>query len=1021
MSARDRNWRDWTAGDWNEALFEHFFRDSDGEDRPVQRIPVTRGELVKIVSDPEADAQEIQEAFLRVVRTPSHIDLNHRLSGYPVDRKAGWIGSAIPPFFIELAFSCLVASPPDGEIRNDGDFRKRLAMLQGHDQTVANYPLEWLAPLWRAFCKWLDASRAAGHPYRRLELPPLDHRVRIGYSINLVFPSRKDQITLTKVLSNGGFEGDPPIPAVFDLVGKTIEKFSASFRRAYEEFRDAFRSKEKNLERFPFWGAVKEAVACALVDEVKEDGERRSLKLVLEPGGVILLLSTVPGDVISKELSFIEADTPYGEFGSVLCVGRSLTRDLHQATHRLLRGVYRDVLTGSGWQAIKIAVEQGVLLFKKTESLSWELTFTRQEEGGFRALVRDSLVAVFLEAFRNDRRPNEKPSQYDGWSEMELFPGELLGSLTYADDSPLAEIRCLQPTVSGPRLSLIGGCPVDAGYLGIPACLPLVRAPLSDAVEVVPVGWKEGRETIRLTRVGNDSPDFSFPGDLQIPLKGRHRVVGSRHDGTVLVKKEVVFRPEIVVNAYARPTDTNAWEMEAGGPDVVTYDKDQNDTARPSDGTIRGTHARAKDAVARSRASVLFPRGKSALGTWSRMEVSTLPKGHGVLEPREFAEADRFMEICGGFAMRRKGIPEADLLDLVRECLTVDRYDQQWDVVRAWMEGGHLDRLQYKRWRRTEYFPRVPRFVLKAQGARVRGVLFGLATATFRNRADVELLKLGAESAQVESSSRWVVPAPAWVAPSEDPYVAVSKTLGLEEPVRAIPIVETLWSLRDVVASRNIPPQYYERSACWDWDRGWFSRDMEPSGEGVEVIRFQRPDRPPYHQVRVDGEHVWWSTSRNWSLLLAHELRGDAVFALLGADQVVRVSKGQVYLPLPVGRYLATTGVTAPGPASDGDGRYAYQFRNSKERLRFLSAIWGSGEFDRVEMGRWARWILALSKRATLEHGVRAVQLPSSIRQILERFQEVPEFRELSRARIDPSLLPRLREGLTKFAYTRGA
>ena len=335
------------------------------------------------------------------------------------------------------------------------------------------------------------------------------------------------------------------------------------------------------------------------------------------------------------------------------------------------------------------------------------------------------------------------------------------------------------------------------------------------------------------------------------------------------------------------------------------------------------------------------------------------------------------------------------------------------------MEGGHLDRLQYKRWRHTEYFPRIPRFVLETRGELVRGVLFGLATTAFRNRADVELFELGAERVQVVSRSEWVVPAPAWRAPSADPYIRVSKTLGLKEPVWTRPLVETLWSLSDVFVPREGPPQYYERWRCWDWDRGGFYRDKVPTAEGVEVLEFQRSDRPVYFQVAIDGEHVWWSTSRNWSLLLAHELKGEAVFALAGTDQVVRMCKGQVYLPLPVGRNLATIGVTAPGPASDGNGTYVYQFRDSKERMRFLSIIWGSDEIDTIEISRWARWILALSRRSTLEPSARTVLLPSHIRKVLERYDEVPEFRELSRTKIDVSLLPRVREGLFKFKKYR--
>ena len=1020
MSARDRDWRHWAARDWNEELFKHFFRDSDGEDHPVYRIPVTRDELVKIVSDSEADAREVQKAFLRTIRTPSHIDFNRRLSRYRIDPESGWKGSTIPPFFVDLAFSCFVASPTDEEIRNDGDFRRRLARLMGHNQTTARYPLEGLADLWRAFSKWLDGIRSVGEPYRRLELPPLDsNRVRIGYSINLAFPSRKDQIVLTQVLSKGGFEGEPPIPTVFALVGKEIRLFGPSFEKAYREFRDAFKNKEKDLERFPFWGAVREAVASVRDEEIDETGENQALKLVLEPSGIVLLLSTVPRDVISNKLAFVGADTPYGEFGSVLCVGDTVTEGSYQETvQELLRGRYRKVLSGRGWKAIDVAIEQGLLLFKKSESLSWELVFTRQEEGDFQALVKDSRAFAFLEAFPQDRRPHDEPSQYQGWTKLEHFPGELLGSLTYAEDSLLAEIRCLQPIASGPRLFLVGGCPVDGGYLGIPACLPLVRAPLSDTVRVEPLDRGEGAEPIRLTRTERDSVDFSFPKRLRNPLKDTYRVIGSL-EGRVLVQKEVVFYPEVVVNDYARPTDPGSWETEAGGPDVVTYGEDPNGAPRLSDGRSRVIRTRADSAATTSCAPEPLHLLKSSLCSWSRVEASASPKGHGGREPCEFAEADRFMEICGGLAMRHKGIPEADLLGLVQDCLAVD-HDQLWDVVRAWMEGGHLDRLHFKKWRRTEYFPRTPQFVLETRGELVRGVLFGLATATFRNRADVELLELGAERVQVASRSEWVVPAPAWTTHSVDSYIRASKKMGLEEPIWRRPLIETLWSLSDVVASREDPPKYYERWGCWDWNHSWFSRETKPTEEGVEVIRFQRPDRSPYYQVTIDGEHVWWSTSRNWSLLLAHELRGEVVFALAGADQVVRVNKGQVYLPLPVGRHLATTGMTVPGPAGNGDGDYVYQFRDSKERLRFLSSIWGSAEVETLEMSRWARWILALSRRPTLEPGVRVVPLPSSIRQGLERFEDVPECRELSRIKVAPSLLPRVKEGLSRFTKSRG-
>ena len=44
----------------------------------------------------------------------------------------------------------------------------------------------------------------------------------------------------------------------------------------------------------------------------------------------------------------------------------------------------------------------------------------------------------------------------------------------------------------------------------------------------------------------------------------------------VIVRKGVVFRPDIIVNEYAQPTRPMAWLVEAGGPDTITYEEHYN-------------------------------------------------------------------------------------------------------------------------------------------------------------------------------------------------------------------------------------------------------------------------------------------------------------------------------------------------------------------------------------------------------------------------------------------------------------
>src|SRR5690606_40671199 len=107
----------------------------------------------------------------------------------------------------------------------------------------AGYALEGLAVLWEAFARWLRCKRQRGAPYRELVLPDPGGMTRIGYSIRLAFPPRKDHLRLIQLLHDEGFDRDPPVEAVLHVVGSRIGGFSQRFRGVYDNFRLAF-----------FWG-----------------------------------------------------------------------------------------------------------------------------------------------------------------------------------------------------------------------------------------------------------------------------------------------------------------------------------------------------------------------------------------------------------------------------------------------------------------------------------------------------------------------------------------------------------------------------------------------------------------------------------------------------------------------------------------------------------------------------------------------------------------------------------------------
>jgi len=462
------------------------------------------------------------------------------------------------------------------------------------------------------------------------------------------------------------------------------------------------------------------------------------------------------------------------------------------------------------------------------------------------------------------------------------------------------------------------------------------------------------------------------------------------------------------VNNYVQPTSSDLWEVEAGGPDIITYDENNSKLFSPSYCTF--------DVKTYSNRTATL---KSSILSSSKVDSHTLINGWDAWEQSGFKGTAHFMEICGGLAMRRKGIQEVELLDLLNSCLLLNGYKEQWDVVRAWVECGYFNRLQYKRWRRTEYYPVVPRIVLDYREGFFRGVLFGLATKALRDRVDIMLSEHGCKRERVVSQSQWIVPLPSWRAESVDSFIRVSTELGLKNPVWLKSLMETGWPLSQIMDRCDDPPKNYECWGRWDWEQGRFSRNLLSSGDGVEIIRKCRPDRVPYYEVMVDGESIWWSTSRNWALIIAHDLNKKSCFAIAGETEIVRTTKAQVYLPLSVGLYLTLKGNTVPGKP-DGKGGYVYYFNETKDRAQFISWFFGlTTGLDSKQEAQWAYWILSLSKRVDISCNEKAIPLPYYIRQKLEYLGPLPGFRELSQSKIPPSLLPRIMNGLLKFSKLR--
>jgi len=215
-----------------------------------------------------------------------------------------------------------------------------------------------------------------------------------------------------------------------------------------------------------------------------------------------------------RGIAFLEVDSPYDDFTSVLCVGDASGVGFLYAARRCLKGQYYGLLKGKWGRSIDIAIKQGILLFKKTESLSWELIFSLKEAEELQGLIRESLFVEFISAFPQDRRPSYRPSRFKDWIKIDTFPGQWLSGLSYSQGSQLYGVRSLQTTVIGPQIFFIGGCPVDGGYLGVPMYLPGVRVNTEGSVEIQSV--PEGGEGLKLIETDSDSMEFSYGHKTQL-------------------------------------------------------------------------------------------------------------------------------------------------------------------------------------------------------------------------------------------------------------------------------------------------------------------------------------------------------------------------------------------------------------------------------------------------------------------------------------------------------------------------
>ena len=973
------SWHDWTSAEWNRRLFQLYFEGDDDSARPVARLVVTPEKLREATGDPGAVPARVHHAFMRAVHLERSA-FRKALSRRHLSEAQEWLGEQPPPYFAHLLVTCIAATGTGDQELAQGDFRKRLCQLLEHPQG-SQYNLPDLPVLWEALAAWLKRKRAEGVPLRELVLPDPGHMRQIGYSVRLAFPNRRDQLRLAKLLAEQGFDRDPPVREVLTLVQGRLKEFGEVFQNSFEAFRSAFVRGDMDLARFPFWGAVVDAMAADL-DE--SDRSRASFQLILETNenleSELVLLLAGPKPALAEPVQALLCGTFQGEPQHVILIGDDQTATARQ----LLAGQLEQLVPLLRGSPLTTAVRQGLLIFVMDDSGQRRFSSGWPQEGSVIVLANQRLageVARFLN-LSGSGRPLE--SALD-WVQLPRVDASALPDAMEVP-SPLEKVRALQRSVRTGDISLLGSIRIDGGLLGVSEALPRVHCQTATSIsfcKAAPRGSFEVGKATELEPIGNDT--FVFP--ILAALEGRYSFTASRAEG-VISQRVVTFRASVLGKDFRQPAKLADWIIEAAGPAHTT----------PTHDILEGVPSLSKppkeapEGQLKARADLLFSTSASI------REVEYASSD----QPSD--KQDGLVEILAALSQRRTGIAEAEFLERFEAALGIREPRLLWDVVRGWVEAGFCDRLLRRRWRGRVYFARAPRFVVAGR----RLTLLGLSPRYLRERAASILLARGTRRIESWARSPWVPCPPQWEFEEVGAAESAAKELGLPPPSRLEPHADRIWPFASIVSGQVPEPRHYVLHGVWSWDDSYFApnRDKVSAREdSIEVEMLCRPDRPDYFRVVRDGQTVWWSYSRNWTLLFAHVAAKRPAFEIKHPDTIFRVSGASVHLPLALGRLATISSHWVPGPSAGGA---AYAYPLSEELTSSLNLFLGRDESEDVR--HLIRSVLTLARRA--DRGAR-YPVPASLRERL-RALGFKEATELAAERVPAWMTPRLKHILER-------
>ncbi|WP_223620593.1 hypothetical protein [Lysobacter sp. ESA13C] len=954
------DWQGWGLQAWNERLLSYFFERREDQQAPVTTLLVTSETLARVTGDSGADPEGARDAFINAVRngirTPKSLLENaSNYQGWPNPPPRG----STPRFVAHLLFTCVAASESSDDLGNEDSFIARLRELT--ENQLPGNSLQDLPRLWANLARWLEGNEDR---YRRLLLPNPGSFTRIGHTVKLAFPDRRDQKQLSDLLDRAGLAGvEPPVGRVLSAVALDRAKFRPAFQAAFDEFRLQFQKSgvhTQSLFDHRFWTAVREA---ALRGRGHSDDLTTAVRISLladEQDDTLSIFAVADADARGAidTVNFLDLPFAYGSwaFGLVPSARDSVDEEgLSKTATSILSGTTR-------LPKVSSQVDQGLLPFVEEAHGFWELAAREQLGEATLVLVRQDLLSDFGRLVCPNGRVSK--SHYEGWVQVRCSSIPIL-SFAELSGTSLERAWILQESLAPVSIRLAGGVRADDGWLGVREVLPRVVAiGVSDML----MDGEKGRETLEKV----DESSWKLPSR---DMSGEITLVALR-DGHAEARRSIQLVSAPGSEAFKGPVEPDAWIVEGAGatttlsssypyaddfcakdqvvlaervaylgadvgtfcvnPDLATwrvihfgnqfigargtgYTSEIHPKTQVSDANTRSRWRTMLFKSAPSRLDPGFDRarrsikGRAISQDLPKVDLEqVVPEMSPLILPVPSDRANRLVKVLAGRASSRSGVPWREWTELALRVLQVDQSRMEL-LTRAWEEAGLIDVASSARWRHQAVFARRPVFVGFKVGEFTGASLAGLVLPATQDEVRRAAAKRGALVEERRSVSEFVPSTVALRLHSVEDLEALGNTLGFA--VRWLDLEGVFGQKIHQHSVASLPPEHYEANTRWP--RWSLTRGEVADIEFRHFVRKDK-DKPDFWVASSNGATAWsysLNVARSWA-------------AVMTGDSVLRDSAGHsfeanhAFMPLRLARAIGVMGMGRSGPCSGGSYRY---------------------------------------------------------------------------------------------------